>query len=84
MGLLDDDILLRGHYIGGIRVFGTLLSAKTAIRALRADTVVIACQLTPARLRLAQKVFAEAGVRVTLWSCEEKELETCQDSTVKK
>ena len=34
--------------------------------------------------RLAQKVFAEAGVRVTLWSCEEKELETCQDSTVKK
>ena len=84
VGLLDDDILLRGHYIGGIRVFGTLLSAKTAIRALRADTVVIACQLTPARLRLAQKVFAEAGVRVTLWSCEEKELETCQDSTVKK
>ena len=84
VGLLADDILLRGHCIGGIRVCGSLSSAKVAIRALRADTVVIACQLTPARLRLAQKVFAEAGVRVTLWSCEEKELETCQDSTVKK
>ena len=69
---------------GGIRVFGTLSSAKVAIRALRADTVVIACQLMPERLKLARKVFADAGVRVTLWSCEEKELETCQDSTVKK
>ena len=84
VGLLDDNILLRGHCIGGIRVCGSLSSAKTVIRALRVDTVVIACQLTPVRLRLAQKVFAEAGVRVTLWSCEEKELETCQDSTVKK
>lgn len=74
VGLLDDDILLRGHYIGGIRVFGTLLSAKTAIRALRADTVVIACQLAPERLALARRVFADAGVRTTLWSCEEKEL----------
>ena len=84
VGLLDDDILLRGHRIGGIRVCGSLSSAKTVIRALRADTVVIACQLTPARLRLAKKVFAEAGVRVTLWSCEEKELKPCQNSTVKK
>ncbi len=84
VGLLDDNILLRGHCIGGIRVCGSLSSAKSVIRALRADTVVIACQLTPVRLRLAQKVFAEAGARVTLWSCEEKELETCQDSTVKK
>ena len=84
VGLLDDDILLRGHCIGGIRVCGSLSSAKVAIRSLRVDTVVIACQLTPARLRLAKKVFTEAGVRVTLWSCEEKELEPCQDSTVKK
>ena len=84
VGLLDDDILLRGHCIGGIRVCGSLSSAKVAIRSLRVDTVVIACQLTPARLQLAQKVFTEAGVRVTLWSCEEKELEICQDSTAKK
>ena len=84
VGLLDDDILLRGHYIGGIRVCGSLSSAKVAIRALRADTVVIACQLTPERLALARKVFADAGVRVTLWSCEEKELDPCQNSDEKK
>ena len=80
MGLL----LIHGHYIGGIRVFGGLSSAKVAVRALRADTAVIACQLTPARLELARKVFAEAGLRVTLWSFEEKELEPCQDSAEKK
>ena len=74
VGLLDDNILLQGYCIGGIRVCGSLSSAKSVIRALRADAVVIACQLTPARLRLAKKEFAEAGVRVTLWSCEEKEL----------
>ena len=84
VGLLDDDIVLRGHYIGGIRVCGSLSSAKVAIRALRVDTVVIACQLTPERLALARKVFADAGVRVTLWSCEEKELDPCQNSDEKK
>ena len=84
VGLIDDDLLLHGHYIGGIRVFGGLSSAKVAVRALRADTAVIACQLTPARLELARKVFADAGLRVMLWSFEEKELEPCQDSTGKK
>ena len=84
VGLIDDDLLLHGHYIGGIRVFGGLSSAKVAVRALRADTVVIACQLTPERLKVVRKVFADAGVRVTLWSFEEKELEPCQNSTGKK
>ena len=84
VGLIDDDLLLHGHYIGGIRVFGGLSSAKVAARVLRADTVVIACQLTSERLKLAQKAFADAGLRVILWSFEEKELEPCQDSTGKK
>ena len=84
VGLIDDDHLLHGHYIGGIRVFGGLSSAKVAVRALRADTAVIACQLTPERLELARKTFADAGLRVLLWSFEEKELEPCQDSAEKK
>ena len=84
VGLIDDDLLLHGHYIGGIRVFGGLSSTKVAARVLRADTVVIACELTPERLNLARKVFADAGLRVMLWSFEEKELEPCQNSTGKK
>ena len=84
VGLIDDDLLLHGRYIGGIRVFGGLSSTKVAARVLRADTVVIACELTPERLNLARKVFADVGLRVMLWSFEEKELEPCQNSTGKK
>ena len=74
VGLIDDDVLLRGQYIGGIRIWGTLSNAAEAIRAVRADAVVIACQLTPERMARARKVFAAAGVKTTIWSCEEKEL----------
>ena len=74
VGLLDDDILLRGLYVGGQRVEGTLDQAKEVLARLRADAVVIACVLTPERLALARKIFAEAGVKVTLWRCEESEL----------
>lgn len=75
VGLLDDDILLRGLHIGGQRVEGTLNQAKEVVARLRADAVVIACKLTPERLALARKVFAEAGVKVTLWRCEEDVLD---------
>ncbi len=73
VGLLDDDILLRGLYVGGQRVYGTLSQARRILRDLRADAVVIACILTPERLAIARQIFAEAGVRVTLWQCEEME-----------
>ena len=72
VGLLDDDVLLRGLYVGGIRVHGTLNQAGDVLRKLRADAVVIACVLTPERLALARKVFARAGVKVSVWSCEER------------
>ncbi len=74
VGLLDDDVLLRGLYIGGQRVHGTLEQAKRILKELRADAVVIACVLTPERLAIAKQIFAEAGVKVTLWSCEEKDI----------
>ncbi len=72
VGLLDDDALLRGLYIGGQRVHGTLVQAKTVLKRLRADAVVVACVLSPARLAVAKRIFAEAGVTVTVWTCEER------------
>ena len=74
VGLLDDDILLRGLYVGGQRVEGTLEQAKEVLARLRADAVVIACVLTPERLAHARTIFSEAGVKVTLWQCEERDL----------
>ena len=55
VGLLDDDVLLRGLYVGGIRVHGTLNQAPDVLRKLRADAVVIACVLTPERLAVARR-----------------------------
>ena len=72
VGLLDDDALLRGLYIGGQRVHGTLVQAKEALRRLRADAVVITCILSPERLAVAKRIFAEAGVAVTVWTCGER------------
>ena len=74
VGILDDDLLLRGLHIGGQRVYGTLEQAKSVLKEVRADSVVIACVLTPERLAVAKKIFAEAGVKVSVWSCEEREV----------
>ena len=74
VGLIDDDILLRGLCIGGLRVHGTLNQAREILRRLRADAVVVTCVLSPERLAVARKVFAEAGVKVTVWTCEERAL----------
>lgn len=74
VGLLDDDVALRGLYVGGMRVHGGLEEAPAVIRELRADAVVIACVMSPERLEQARRVFADAGVKVSLWSCEERDL----------
>ena len=58
----------------------TSVSLPETLRVLLGDT----CQLTPVRLELVRKTFADAGLRVLLWSFEEKELEPCQDSAEKK
>ena len=75
VGLLDDDVLLRGLYVGGIRVHGTLNQAPGVLRKLRADAVVIACVLTPQRLAVARRTFAAAGVKVSVWNCAERPLD---------
>ena len=42
VGLIDDDIFLRGRYIGGLRVLGTIDQAKKIINANKNDLVKIA------------------------------------------
>jgi len=74
VGLIDDDFLLRGKYIGGIKIHGTLEQAPDIIKDLKVNAVVIACVLTPARLEVARKVFASCGVKVTQWIQEEREI----------
>jgi UDP-N-acetylmuramyl pentapeptide phosphotransferase/UDP-N-acetylglucosamine-1-phosphate transferase len=74
VGLLDDDLLLRGQYIGGIKVCGTLMDAPEVIIALNVDAVVIACEVTDAWLKVIKETLEPTGVKVTQFTFIEKEI----------
>ena len=74
VGLLDDDVLLRNQYIGGIKVYGTLEQAPSIFKALRVDEVVVAAKLTPERRDVARKMFAICGVKATQFTFVEETL----------
>ena len=74
VGLLDDDVTLRGKYIGGIQIMGTLNQAPEIINRVNADAVVIACQVTDEWMRVVRKVLAPTGVRITHFNFSEQEV----------
>ena len=74
VGILDDDILLRGQYIGGIKICGTLMEAPEIINRLNVDSVVIACEITDAWLRVVRETLAPTGVKITHFTFSEKEI----------
>ena len=74
VGLLDDDILLRGQYVGGIKVYGTLIEAPEIINRVNADAVVIACEVSDAWLNVIKQTLGPTGVKVTHFNFSEKEI----------
>ena len=74
VGLVDDDILLHGKYIGGMMVDGPHMDAKRIVEETRADCVVIACELTPERLNAVVESFKASGVKVTHFTFSETAL----------
>jgi UDP-N-acetylmuramyl pentapeptide phosphotransferase/UDP-N-acetylglucosamine-1-phosphate transferase len=74
VGLIDDDMLLRGQYIGGIRICGTLMEAPEIINELNVDAVVIACEMTDAWLKVVRETLEPTGVRITHFTFKEKEI----------
>ncbi len=74
VGLVDDDILLRGKIIGGIRVDGPHMDARRIVAETRADAVVIACELPPERLRTVVETFKSCGVKVSHFNFSEQPL----------
>ena len=75
VGILDDDILLRGHQIGGIKVLGTLMEAPDIINRVNADAVVVACSVSGEWMNIVRKTLAPTGVKITLFSLTETPLE---------
>ena len=74
VGLVDDDILLRGKFIGGIRIDGPHMDAKRIVSETRADSVVIACELSPERFRSVVDIFKQCGVKVSYFGFSETAL----------
>lgn len=75
VGLLDDDVCLKGRFIGGLRIHGTINDAPAVVRDLGADAVVVACKCSPARLRVVREVLRPTGVSVSLFSLSETTLD---------
>ena len=71
VGILDDDTYLKGKYIGGIRIYGTLNDAPEIINRLNVDAVVIACIVSDEWLKVVKQVLAPTGVKVTCYSFAE-------------
>jgi FlaA1/EpsC-like NDP-sugar epimerase len=74
VGLIDDDLILRGQYIGGVKIYGTLLSAPDIIKRLNVDTVVIACNLSNSRKEIAVQTLSVANVEIKYFSVNEEVL----------
>lgn len=75
VGLLDDDILLRGKFIGGCKVMGTLNQAPEVINAVNADTVVITFEMTPEWEKIVRATLRPTGVKLIQFKLSETEIQ---------
>jgi FlaA1/EpsC-like NDP-sugar epimerase len=74
VGILDDDMLMRGRYIGGVKIYGTINEAKSVICATNADAVVIACEVSESWLNVVKQILEPTGVKVTRFTFSETAL----------
>ena len=74
VGIVDDDILLRGKFIGGVKIDGPHMDAKRIVAETKADSVVIACELSPERLKAVVETFKACGVKVSNFAFSETAL----------
>ena len=74
VGIIDDNLCLRGRYIGGIQVHGTINQAPEIINRLNADAVVVACEVSDEWLRVVRRILEPTGVKVTVFSFSEREI----------
>lgn len=74
VGILDDDILMRGQQIGGVIVEGTLAEAPEIINRLNVDAVVVAFDAGDDWLKVVRETLAPTGVKVTKFTFAEAEI----------
>lgn len=75
VGIIDDNLLLRGQYVGGVKIYGPLNMLKSIIEKTKADALVIACDLSPERLKIVSKKLALTNLKVSRFYLNEKQLD---------
>ena len=74
VGLLDDNLLLHGKYIGGVKVLGGIRQASKLIAEYKVDAVVIACEMSDEKEKIVLDLLAPTGVKVSRFGFSEKPL----------
>lgn len=75
VGLIDDDLLLKGQYIGRIKIYGSLSMLDEIVKKTNADAVVIACDLSSKRLKIVKDKIEAKGLKVSRFYLNEKLLD---------
>jgi len=72
LGIIDDDIHLRGRIIAGHNVLGGVEDVARLVEERRINGVIITCLMEPAKQIWIAKKLEKMGVRVSVWACDEK------------
>lgn len=75
VGIIDDNLLLRGQYVGSVKIYGPLNMLESIIEKTKADALVIACDLSPERLNIVSKKLALTDLKVSRFYLNEKQLD---------
>ncbi len=75
VGIVDDNILLRGQYVGGIKICGSITMIERIVKETNADALVIACDMSPKRLDVVRQKLAATGLKVSRFYLNEKQLD---------
>jgi hypothetical protein len=72
VGVIDDDLHLKGRIISGYSVLGTEEELEHLVKSCHIDALIITCLLDQERQKQLVSRAAALGVRVSLWVSEER------------
>ena len=74
LGIIDDDIHLKGRMIASYTVLGSFDDFQTLVSRLRVDALIITCLVEPERQAQIERLAESLGILVSVWTCEERQL----------
>ncbi|MBO5775197.1 MAG: hypothetical protein J6R63_04190 [Kiritimatiellae bacterium] len=72
VGILDDDYLLKGRIIGGLRVFGTIRELPELINRYNIDSIVITCDISDEKLAVIKNSIDSSQVTLKRFMLSEE------------